>query len=326
MSDFERMHPAELITRPPFASLFPIRRELQARITQSMREKGFDESKPINVWRDEMIVVDGHTRRQAAIEAKTEVIVCFHDFKDDDDAMDYAIANQRDRRNLTDAELASLVLAVDSRKKAGRPTSEKELASSDANSGKSAAKTAALTGTSPKKVEKIRAIADHAEATGDEEELDAVLKGEKSINMAANDVKAKKEKAKRERSSTSKPHPSVLASSGESATATFLEPALSPEDKAYLEGFPLRSKVVKQRFDDDALIYRAIVRPNRDAISRIIGKRSASLMGHVHKAAHKLLSMSSPDRWHMCDACQGSGIKIGSCTECRGCGYLVPTT
>ena len=44
--------------------------------------------------------------------AGVDVLVCFHDFSDKDAAMDYAVANQRDRRNLTDAEIASLVMAL----------------------------------------------------------------------------------------------------------------------------------------------------------------------------------------------------------------------
>jgi hypothetical protein len=96
--------------------------------------------------------------------------------------MDYAIANQRDRRNLTDAELAGLVMVVDKRKQAGRPP--KELVSSETNFGKSSEVTAALTGTSPAKVSKIRAIVDYAEKTGDTTEKDAVLRGDVRINAA----------------------------------------------------------------------------------------------------------------------------------------------
>jgi hypothetical protein len=104
--------------------------------------------------------------------------------------MDYAIANQRDRRNLTDAELAGLVMVVDKRQSKGGDRGNQHTggkASGDALpcevlNGKSSHVTAELTGTSPKKVEKIRAIADYAERTGDHEERDAVLNGKISIN------------------------------------------------------------------------------------------------------------------------------------------------
>jgi hypothetical protein len=55
--------------------------------------------------------------------------------------------------------------------------------SSDTN-GNSSHVTAELTGTSPRKVSKIRAIVDYAEKTGDTEEKDAVLRGDVSINAA----------------------------------------------------------------------------------------------------------------------------------------------
>ena len=82
--------------------------------------------------------------------------------------MDYAIANQRDRRSLTNEELVRLVVAVDKRKQRGgdrRSEQAKSKASNDAIE-KSSDTTAALAGTSPRKVEKIRAISDYAEKTG----------------------------------------------------------------------------------------------------------------------------------------------------------------
>jgi hypothetical protein len=135
--------------------------------------------------------VPSRIRRTDAIESGIDAFVCFQDFTDEDDAMDYAIANQRDRRNLTDAELAGLVIVVDKRRvQGGDRHSETFKASPDALNGKSSHVTAELTGTSPKKVEKIRAIADYAEKTGDHEEKDAVLNGKTSINAADRQVAA----------------------------------------------------------------------------------------------------------------------------------------
>jgi hypothetical protein len=83
--------------------------------------------------------------------------------------MDYAVANQRDRRNLTDAELASLVMAVDKRRTRGgdqKSEAAKSKAPRDAFDPKSAETTAELTSTSPRKVEKVRPIMEYAEKTG----------------------------------------------------------------------------------------------------------------------------------------------------------------
>jgi hypothetical protein len=91
---------------------------------------------------------------------------------------DLAFVNHRDQRSLTNEEL---VMVVDQRRqKGGDRHSDSFKASRDALSGKTANQTAELTGTSPKKVEKIRAIADYTEKTGDMEERDAVLQGQTS--------------------------------------------------------------------------------------------------------------------------------------------------
>jgi hypothetical protein len=90
-----------------------------------------------------------------------------------------------------------LVELVDKRKKAGRKEKE-ELASSDANFGKSAKDTASVVGTSVKKVEKTRTILDHA----DSETKQKVLECAKSIHKAYQEVQEKK---KIEKESKSKP-------------------------------------------------------------------------------------------------------------------------
>jgi hypothetical protein len=194
----EWVAPADLKARPPFSNLFGLaNRGLTEKIAHSMREGGFDPSKPVNVWRGKNLVIDGHHRRQAAIEAHVQVLVCFHDFPDEDAALDYAIANQRDRRNLSDSELASLVKAVDKRRKRGgdhKSEEAKSICSAEQIETPSHVQTAALAGTSPAKVRRVRTIFDHAEETGDTEERDAVLRGAQSINAAERSVAAKKRK------------------------------------------------------------------------------------------------------------------------------------
>src|SRR5262245_37177147 len=46
-------------------------------------------------------------------------LVCYRDFTDEDEALDDAIANQRDRKNLTDAECLRLVEVVHARRQMG---------------------------------------------------------------------------------------------------------------------------------------------------------------------------------------------------------------
>jgi ParB-like chromosome segregation protein Spo0J len=169
---------SELNTRPPFAGLFPIRSATLTAITASMQKRGFDPSKPIDVWEGQDVVLDGHTRLRAATAAGLPTVEVYeHEFADEAEALEYAIRNQRDRRNLTDPEILSCIAALDQRGASGTRT---DLASIDARSGKSAARTAALVGTSPAKVERVRTVLDH----GAPETQEAVRAGEKSIHAA----------------------------------------------------------------------------------------------------------------------------------------------
>jgi hypothetical protein len=82
--------------------------------------------------------------------------VCFHDFADEDEALDYAIRNQRDRQNLTNAELMRLVELVDKRRKHGGDRRSQEFNAQDcALKNRSSEATATLTGISSRKVEQV---------------------------------------------------------------------------------------------------------------------------------------------------------------------------
>lgn len=88
----------------PFRNLFPIRQTVLAEIIDDMNVNGFDFGHPIVVWK--MIVVDGHTRLKAAIAAGLETVpVICRQFNDENEALEYAIRCQRNRRNLTNGEL-----------------------------------------------------------------------------------------------------------------------------------------------------------------------------------------------------------------------------
>ena len=171
----ERMKIVDIKTRTPFEDLFPIKEEVVQAIGKHMGEKGYDESAPIVIWKEEGIVVDGHMRLRGARKANLEEIpVIKRSFKDEDEALDYAIHIQRDRRNLTDAEIVRVVAMLDERKKRGRPG---KFTSSEANLGRSSQITARKIGTSSTKVEKVRTILGHA----DEKTKEAVKSGKITI-------------------------------------------------------------------------------------------------------------------------------------------------
>jgi ParB family chromosome partitioning protein len=83
----------------------------------------------------------------------------------EDEALEYSIHNQRDRRNLTDADIERLVETIDKRKQRGGDRKSEEAKSKASNDAidKSAQETAKTIGISKDKVEKTRTILDHAE-------------------------------------------------------------------------------------------------------------------------------------------------------------------
>ncbi len=187
----------ELLLEEPFKSLFPIRDQVRSAIRSHMQEHGYDESKPIDVWKRatqdgfEYVLVDGFTRAQAAKEiGRLTVTAYLHDFANAEEARDYAIHTQRDRRNLSDAEIIS-VLGVIDKKVTGfkgnspfppRGGNGERLAST-------AQRTAREIGTSTRKVERARKV------IADPEMAAAVKRGELSINKGYNTIRAREKDA-----------------------------------------------------------------------------------------------------------------------------------
>lgn len=182
---------ARIERRPPFDTLFAINPTVLAAIAEDIRQNGYDVSRPITVWRlppgglTPVVVVDGNTRLQAAIEAGLDrIAVIYRHFEDEAEALEYAIHHQRDRRNLTDSEILRCIEVVDELKARGRP--KDELAQSCANletKGKSSERTAEIVGVSPRQVEKVRAV------LKDPVHRDDVLSGEKSISKAYTEIR-----------------------------------------------------------------------------------------------------------------------------------------
>lgn len=179
--------PASIKTSEPFNIIFPIKPHILASVTESMGRDGFDSAEPLVAWNG--IIVDGHTRLEAALDAGIELIpVVEKEFQDEDAALEYAIKRQKDRRNLTDEDILRCIETLDSRKRKSNNLNIGPEASCEASGnslGKTAAKTADLLGTSRAKVERARAVLDHATP----ESKKQVLAGEKSINAAYNETK-----------------------------------------------------------------------------------------------------------------------------------------
>ena len=136
------MDPRKLHSRKPFQGLFPIREETLKAVVEHMRVHGFDPSYPIvyTFIDDKIAVVDGHTRLTAARMLDLDAVpVILKTFSSEEEALRYAIHNQRDRRNLTDADLLRCIETVDRLKaRGGDHTSREAKASSEAIESKSA--------------------------------------------------------------------------------------------------------------------------------------------------------------------------------------------
>jgi protein gp37 len=185
----------ELIIKSAFSDLFPITQTILDAIRDDMELNGFDASKPIDVWRQEGCIIDGHTRRQAAkLCGLQQVMVFWHDFESEDDAVDYAIHQQRDRRNLNDADILRLVAMIDSRRQRGGDHKSDDFEKSKAQgcafetqsgNGKSAEETAEKLGISARKVEQTRAILNDAP----DDIKHSIESGDTSINAGYNQTR-----------------------------------------------------------------------------------------------------------------------------------------
>jgi thioredoxin 1 len=181
--------------RKPFNDIFPIEDRTLGKIKSHMKKHGFDPTQPVVVWRREKVVIDGNTRMKAAEESGLDMIhVAFKDFPNEREAIKYAIHNQRDRRNWTDAQILAALEKIDKRKKRGGDRKSKKAKSKGpAKPIDSATETAKVLNISRTKVKKARIVRDH----GDQETKKAVREGQKSINKAAEEIQQRrKSKAK----------------------------------------------------------------------------------------------------------------------------------
>ena len=191
-SELSVMVPIEKINlKDEFKNLFPFNESMVDIIAKSIVDGAYDKSQPIHVWKEGMILVDGHHRLEAAKRAGLkEIPVFYHHFKNLEGALMYAIKMQTDRRNLSDAELLKILQTLDQLKQAGRSASY----SDEKSFGKSAEITAQKIGVSRSKVERARTVQNKAS----EEIKKAIEQGEMSINAAYNATVKTDKKPKRE--------------------------------------------------------------------------------------------------------------------------------
>ena len=119
----EQLPPEMLLTQAPFNSIFPIQTPVLQRIVDRMKKIGFDPAHPILVWKrgSDAVVIDGHTRLQAALSLGIrDIPVIFREFDNPGDALDYAVSQQVERRNMTPADMLRYIEAADKLLERGR--------------------------------------------------------------------------------------------------------------------------------------------------------------------------------------------------------------
>ncbi len=178
------MKVADIAVAEPFVSLFPINDEPFESIKIDMDSNGYDDAFPIIIWEEKNIIVDGHTRFQAALNLELEEVpVLYRSFDSEDDAVLYAFHLQRNRRNLADEDILRCLELLDTIKKPA--TGNQENNDEPQKPKKESADVRAQElGTSKNKIEKARKVLEHA----DDEIKEAVSSGEKSINKAFNEM------------------------------------------------------------------------------------------------------------------------------------------
>ena len=182
----------KIVTHPTFQTLLPINEKELANIVKDMEENGFDKSKPICIWREENVLIDGYTRFTAAKEAGLSEIYKYEmSFDTEQEALEYAMKQQLNRRNLNDAGKLLLIEKLDNLRNPGRKSADSD--DEDEPRGKSAQALAESLGIGTRTVERAR----HVLANADEETLEEVKSGKTSINQAAKKIKQQKDEEKK---------------------------------------------------------------------------------------------------------------------------------
>lgn len=188
----QRISLDKITVHPTFQSLLPINEKELANIVSDMEENGFDRSKPVCIWREENVLIDGYTRFTAAREAGlTEIYKYEMSFETEQQALEYAMKQQLNRRNLNDAGKLLLIEKLDNLRNPGRKSSDSD--DEDEPRGKSAQALAETLGIGTRTVERAR----HVLANADEETLEEVRSGKTSINQAAKKIKQQKDEEKK---------------------------------------------------------------------------------------------------------------------------------
>lgn len=179
----------DLVMIKPFKEIFESDAKVLQAVSENMYANGYDKAFPIIAWED--VVVDGHTRLKAAMALGIDRVPVIHKkFKDEKEAVEYAIHNQRDRRNLSEAEILHCIELLDkpmtkaeAGKKGGSVKADEKIEKAEPTHKK----TAKIVKVGQSKVSDARVVLTDKKAKAD------VEVGKKTIKQAAKEVREKKQ-------------------------------------------------------------------------------------------------------------------------------------
>jgi len=193
------MRTKDIQTTTPFKNLFKINNNVYQEVLLDIKENGYDQNEPVIVWKEKNILIDGHTRLKAAIELKLrEIPVSLLTFKDENDAIQYGIKRNAQRRSVTMGDKFRCFQIVDERIKSGGDRRSKDFQNNKSSNLKDAShiKTAKIIGVSPAQVQKMRTIIDYGELA--DIDLMEIQENILSIDAAYKVADAKKKEIEKE--------------------------------------------------------------------------------------------------------------------------------
>ena len=179
----------DIVKIPEFQKLLVMEESVVEKMKASMKEEGFKSGHEIHVWKHEgqYILIDGHTRLFSWESLGNKTIPCIvHYFATMEEAKDFAIKEQVNRRNLSGQALLKAVQNFNFEKGKGNVSGEK---------GKASEIIAKQIGVSAKTVEKTRVVLKE----GTPDQLEAIKKDELSMNQVFNQIVEKRKGAKTEK-------------------------------------------------------------------------------------------------------------------------------
>lgn len=229
----------DIVLLPEFEKMLAMDESVINAMTESMKVEGFKPGHELHVWSHDgkYILIDGHTRRYCAIKAGLISVPCIvHHFETFEEAKQFALREQTDRRNLSDQEIARIYMEL------------AELKGPDGKKAKSDAEIAAELQVSPRQIAKIKEV----ERKASPETLEAFKDGKISLNMAYNETKKELSAQKEETVASEKKSETATSEKKEELAPT---PKIKEQKQKNEEKFSDRSRSLEQEGFRTGLLY-----------------------------------------------------------------------